>query len=1149
MGIMNINVAETWESVYDAFDNINFASYDFAGVKDSLLNYLKVYYPENFNDYSENSLMVAIIETFAYAVELIAYRVDMASHENFISEASRKKNILSLAKYISYTATRNIPLRGLVKIDSISTTEELYDSRGENLTNKIIKWNDPNNQFWKEQFILVINKSLTTRFGQPVKTNQVDNTVFQVYTLNNTLQKQYNSFKNGVYSYYAQNGNEHLAMELVSSDIDDYGVLEKEPDLNSRFNITYMNDGLGDSSPMTGFMMYTKQGSIKRFTFNFSNPIPNTFIDINVENVNDIDVWVQTLDYYDGIVDTWEKVETLSGQNVFFNNLENRLKYEIETREDDKIRVIFGDGDFSDMPTGNLAIWVRQSENRSIQIPKNKIVQSPLQIGYDATNGQIEHVTFTYSLTTTLQNNSESESIERIRYAAPKIFYTQNRMVNGEDYNTYLLKDPSVLKLKAFNRTYVGQSRYLTPTDASGKYQGVKVFGDDMRIFYEFSKSTQTSTLSSRLLVDNVIEPLLSDQGVLSTIQYINAKNTKTRGLRITPRTRFYEDRWYEIAESGELFDSYKTITEKTLVQKYLDMHWYGNYTKLITTDDGVFALVDDDTDFKIYDSGYSLARTVDGEIVYYSQQSGMQSGGSRANKFGIKYRGLVDFKGVLEMTLVSSPTSDWIVECVSISETNQSWHVKCSDDDETHVITTTDYLTTNFSISDLSFKFTNYDGMKSCFPGDAFIIRAGTTAPIRYNVQGEFVVTTTLTDSLSSDTFNYSQLYTDEKDDNSWLLAIERIDDIDGNTLYWQITNRETKMIGESTDTTFWYDNSEKIVDSSTQEVMKDGISILKSNLNAAKTKAIGENREFHIQAIDTNNSGDKIYTRVVITPSYEDTDYFTASNVNMFSSLIDLDNDYVYFTVEDGVYYPLETATAAIVAKFTDTEMMIYTPADGESDQTTYARRLGRSGIDFMWAHYAPSDNIIDASTTNINDIYVLTKGYYNSMISYVRGLITDAPSQPTTLELKNSYSELLQAKMMSDTIVLQSAIIKLLFGPKADKQLRCKFKVIRNPKGSLSDETVKAEILTLINAYFTIEDWSFGETFYAQDMLSTIQTKLSNEVLSIVLVPTYANNNFGNMLVVDCGVNEILQTCATVDDIEVVASYSNSNLRIKQ
>jgi hypothetical protein len=167
---------------------------------------------------------------------------------------------------------------------------------------------------------------------------------------------------------------------------------------------------------------------------------------------------------------------------------------------------------------------------------------------------------------------------------------------------------------------------------------------------------------------------------------------------------------------------------------------------------------------------------------------------------------------------------------------------------------------------------------------------------------------------------------------------------------------------------------------------------------------------------------------------------------------------------------------------------------------------------------------------------------------MVSYIRGITDIEPIEPTSLELKNSYSSLLASKMMSDTVVLHSAKIKLLFGDKSDKQLRSKFKVIRNPRGSLSNETVKQEILGLINSYFAIEEWNFGDTFYAQDLLSIIQTSLATEINSIVLVPSYANNYFGNMLIVESGSHEILQSCALIDDIEIVSSYNDSNLRIK-
>ena len=1147
MTVTNLNVAESWESVYDAFESVNFASYDFETVKTSLLDYLKIYYPENYNDYNDNDLMIAVIETFAYAVELIAYRVDMASHENFLPDAQRKKNILSMAKYISYNATRNIPLRGLVKIDSISTTEELFDSRGENLKNKIIKWCDASNPNWKDQFLTVLNKVLTTRFGQPLKTNQIDNTVYQIYTFDNTLQKNYNVFKNGVYQYNVQNGNENLAMELVSSDIDTYGVFEKTPDTMSKFNIVYSNDGLGDSSPGTGFMIFTKQGELKKYSFTFNNPIPNTFIDINTENINNIDVWVQTLDYYDGVINTWESVETITGQNVFFNNIVNRKKYEVETREDDKIRIIFGDGDFSDMPVGNLAVWVRKSENKSIQIQKNKILQVPVQIGYESTTGQVEYFTLTFSLTNSLQNNAESESIERVRFAAPKIFYSQNRLVNGEDYNTFLFRDPSVLKLKSFNRTYVGQSRYISPTDATGKYQSLRIFGDDLNVYYDFNKSSQSKNISSKKIIDEVIEPLLATKEIQTAIQFINSKCPITKGLRITPRTFFFEHRWKKISGGGYTAAAWATVQEKTPIQKMLDTHWYGYFDQLITTDDGVFALVDTDADSKIHDSDYRIAKTINGEILYSDASSGVQPG-AREKRFGIKYIPATAFRGSLDIAIKNTPNTDWIIECIEITADDQIWHAKCSNDSAVHVINTKKYIDNDFSVDDLSFKFKSYVEAQPCFIGDSFIVRAHSQRAIKANVQGTFATITNVPDDLSADYFSYEHITENPSvDDNSWLIIVDRVDDAGGNTLYWQVTNRDAKMACESLTTKFWFSEKDAIVDSDTQLALRDSISVLKSNLNSQNTVSIGVNKDFYIQEVEKDNTGNSIFTKVSVLPKYKLQDYFTTENVNIFSDLIDLDNDYVYFTVKDDKYTPIKSSNY-VVSKFKDNSQMIYVPNDADKDQTTYARKVGREQLDFMWVHYAPSDNVVDASTTNINDMYVLTKGYYDLVTMYTRDLIQDPPAKPTSVDLKNAYANLLTSKMMSDTVVLQSAEIKLLFGDKSDKQLRSKFKIIRNETGTLSDEMILREVVAAINDYFKIENWNFGDTLYAQHMLSVIQKQFYGEINSIVLVPTYANNYFGNMLIVDCGINEILQSCATIDDIEIVSTYSNSTLRIK-
>jgi len=106
-----ISRAEAWERAYEVYQQVNFNAFDFTSIKQSLIDYMKLYFPEDFNDYIESSEFIALLELFAYVGELLAYRLDLDAHENFITQAQRKESILRLAKLISYTAARNIEAR------------------------------------------------------------------------------------------------------------------------------------------------------------------------------------------------------------------------------------------------------------------------------------------------------------------------------------------------------------------------------------------------------------------------------------------------------------------------------------------------------------------------------------------------------------------------------------------------------------------------------------------------------------------------------------------------------------------------------------------------------------------------------------------------------------------------------------------------------------------------------------------------------------------------------------------------------------------------------------------------------------------------------------------------------------------------------
>jgi hypothetical protein len=530
-----VSRAESWERVYASFQSINFTAFDFNTIKQSLLDYVKLHFPETFNDYIESSEFIAIVETFAYIAELLAYRIDLNAHENFISTAQRRDSILRLAKLVSYTASRPLPARGLVKIATVSTTENVLDANGIDLANQTIRWNDVSNSSWKEQFILVMNRVLQQEFGSvsPFDRFQVQDVLFEIYGVNLV------SPPNGVFSYSAVVNSTSLPMELVPVAHDEaYGIVERRPENNINFTLLYGSDGVGDASETTGFFCFTKQGTLQKFFATFDGITPNLVYEVSAANVNETDVWVNQVNattreildeppdfsfrVRDGRSGEWHQVDLAHAQNVIFNTNPNRNKYEIETRDDNKIRVIFGDGEFADIPSGAFEIWARTSVDENVIVPQSAVVDQTASFTYLDKFGRTQTFTFTFTLIGSLQNASAAEDLEHIRKTAPAVYYTQDRMVNGEDYNVFMLQDPSILKLRAINRTFAGDSKYIPWADTSQTYENVKIFSDDGRMYFSQRNVGETTPeVDNSTLIINYIEPLLSTSDVI--LQLVSA--------------------------------------------------------------------------------------------------------------------------------------------------------------------------------------------------------------------------------------------------------------------------------------------------------------------------------------------------------------------------------------------------------------------------------------------------------------------------------------------------------------------------------------------------------------------------------------------------------------------------------------------------
>jgi len=168
-------LAEDWKKVYQSFKNADFKSYDFDNLRRTMVDYLRTNYPEDFNDYIESSEYLALIDMIAFLGQNIAFRVDLNSRENFLELAERRESVLRLARLLSYNPRRNQPANGLLKIVSVSTTENIIDSNNVNISGRSIVWNDSINPDWFEQFIKILNAAMPVQntFGRPIKLDSV----------------------------------------------------------------------------------------------------------------------------------------------------------------------------------------------------------------------------------------------------------------------------------------------------------------------------------------------------------------------------------------------------------------------------------------------------------------------------------------------------------------------------------------------------------------------------------------------------------------------------------------------------------------------------------------------------------------------------------------------------------------------------------------------------------------------------------------------------------------------------------------------------------------------------------------------------------------------------------------------------------------
>lgn len=507
-----------WQVLYRAFTDVNFNASDPPSINRALREYIQLNYPENFNDWIESSEFVALIDLLSWLGGTLAFKTDINARESFLDTAETRQAILRLARFISYNPRRNQCAQGMVKIVEVMTDDDVMDGFGTNLSNIPIKWDNPDDPDWFERFIMVMNSAYisSNQFGVPLKSGSVADAKTQLYRLNNIMSEANFGFTKTV-------SGQAMAFELVNSDFDDGGgFYEREPNANNAFHMFYRNDGNGNSSSQTGFFMLFKQGTLKSSQFNIATPVENTIIGIPSANVNDTDVWVQTTTDSGNVIASWNKVPAIFNENITYNNYASTVRniFSVITLDNDQVNIRFSDGRFGAVPTGNIRVQYRTSNGLQYQIRPADMNRVKITIPYYNRRGVKKNLSVTFSLQSTVSNSTPRESDAQIKARAPSVYATQNRMVSGEDYNTFPLQSNLAVKLKAINRVYSGHSRFIDLNDPTGNYQDVNVFSDDGIFFREeyplYSEVPSNLNPSSTDIVSLYMQPMLDRQELIN---------------------------------------------------------------------------------------------------------------------------------------------------------------------------------------------------------------------------------------------------------------------------------------------------------------------------------------------------------------------------------------------------------------------------------------------------------------------------------------------------------------------------------------------------------------------------------------------------------------------------------------------------------
>jgi hypothetical protein len=737
-------------------------------------------------------------------------------------------------------------------------------------------------------------------------------------------------------------------------------------------------------------------------------------------------------------------------------------------------------------------------------------------------------LTIGLSLQTPVSNAQARETLANIKQRAPSRYYTQNRMVNGEDYNNfpYTLYS-SIIKSKAINRSSVGVSKNLDLLDPTGKYSSTNCIGTDGALYQDSSDGSMLLTINNQ-----------SD-----IITFLTGTLASALSTNVKPRATQYYTQYYpryninSASGDGTVYWQSSTIDNNSQTGYFYTLN--GNNKTAVAL--GTY-------------STHNVKYITKGALVKFIAPAGYYFDANNRLVAGI--------------ASPSDKTFIWTTVLNVIGDGYNNGNGQFSNG--TGPVTLNGYVPPGALL----------DTLNPC------VLPAFSNA-LPQTVLNECLIRMELNQSFSlifdnSLTIAQDRWSISTYNDPNYFVNFQST----GYNRYTVTYRSLAYFFGSVSDTRFTYETGKLVYDPFTGKVLQDYIDVLSTNTQPNSTYPFGIGIKSNVIGQTVQSDG-YIDDYTVEVSSIDVNDRTLITNPDFFQQVTGFDAGtsnigvYVFFQlIQDAVnlsryqiipstdvIYQYPTQAQIEIAKYEYPEGQLFyaysenkfyisaqdntvtTPYFNLILQTEYMMMTGRQGLQFQYRHNSNNTTRIDPATTNIIDLYVVTQAYYTAYQNWIQDTTNTIPEpdRPTINELNQEYSKINDYKMISDSTVLNSVVFKPLFGAKAAPQLRGTIKVIKNQTTNASDSEIRSAVLTSMNNYFAINNWNFGDTFYFSELSAFLHSEVGELISSAVLVPNDPTMKFGDLYEIKSTPYEIFVNAANANDVVVISALTPAELQI--